>query len=374
MASEELPPVNLQRTPDHDSLLSTSQPLELLHQLLAAVVACQDENDIVKTLTRRLHTVIPTDVIGIARSGRENVCLWSSEQSREAEARIRRYLLRRLGHLSLDMLQPTRSRQLARSRHLSLVPSSACGFLELDERPTNAHEVPLALGQAEAGLLLVQRNNGEKFTEWEGQALHIIGTVLAMSFRNAESRRVRQDIDRCDPLTNILNNHAFDGALTRELKVGLRYGVTACLLVIGLDYFRTVNDRLGYEAGDRVLRAAADVIRGMVRDTDIVGRCGGDTFGVVLPHTERRQACQLAERLRERIERHQFVSQSGQVRTTASIGLATVPDMGVTSSSDWKTMAGSALKEAKAQGRNRMAVHVPPRPAVACALALSLAA
>lgn len=374
MASEELSPFNLQRTPDHDARLSISQQLKSLHQLLAAVVACQDENEIVKTLTRGLHTVIPTDVIGIARSRDEHVRLWSNEQSRETEARIRRYLLRRLGHLSPNTLRPATARRPARSRHLTLVPSSTCGLHGLDERPTNAHEIPLALGQDEVGLFLVQRNSGEKFTEWEGQAFHIIGTVLAMSFQNVELRRVRQDIDRCDPLTDIFNTHAFDGVLTRELRVGLRYGVTACLLVVGLDYFRTVNDRLGYEAGDRVLRAAADVIRGMLRDTDIVGRCGGDTFGVVLPHTERRQACQLAERLQERIERHPFVCQSGQVRTTASIGLATVPDIGVTSFTDWKTMAGFALKEAKAQGRNCIAVHDPPRPAVACALGLSLAA
>lgn len=373
MASQELPSANLQRTPDH-KLLSTNQQLESLHQLLAAVVACQDENEIVKTLTGQLHELISTDAIGIVRSSCEHVRLWSSDQSRETEARIRRYLLRRLGHGAPDTPLLARSRRPARSRHLSLVPSSACTLIEPDEKPANAHEIPLALGQEEVGLFFVQRNGNESFTEWERQALDIIGTVLAVSFRNAESRRFRRDLDRCDPLTDILNTHAFDGALTRELRIGQRYRVTACLLVIGLDYFRTVNDRLGHEAGDHVLRSAADVIREMVRDSDIVGRCGGDTFGVVLPHTERRQARHLAERLREHIERHLFVSQSGQVRTTASIGLAAVPDLGVTSSLDWMTIAGAALREAKAQGRNCVAIHVPQPPALACAAALSLAA
>ncbi|MBK9305823.1 MAG: GGDEF domain-containing protein [Nitrospira sp.] len=373
MASEELPTVNLQPTPDH-TLPSTNQQWESLHQLLAAVVACQDEHDIVKALTRQLHELIPTDAIGIARSSCAHVRLWSIDQSRETEARLRRYLLRRLGHVASDTPQRAKPRRPGRSGHLSLVPSSACTFLEPDETPTNAHEIPLALGQEERGLFFVQRNGTESFSEWERQALHIVGTVLAVSLQNAESGRFRRDLDRSDPLTDMLNSHAFDDALTRELRVGQRYGVTACLLVIGLDYFRTVNDRLGYEAGDQVLRSAAVVIREMVRDTDIVGRCGGDTFGVVLPHTERRQACHLAERLRERIERHLFVSQFGQVRITASMGLAAVPDFGVATSLDWATAAGSALKEAKAQGKNCVAVHAPQPPALACVGALSLAA
>ena len=373
MASEELPSANLQRTPDYQ-LLPTNQQLESLHQLLAAVAACQDEHEILKTLTRRLHELIPADAIGIARSRCEHVRLWSSDQSRETEARLRRYLLRRLGHVAPDTPQLARPRRSGPSRHLSLVPRSGCAFIEPDERLTNAHEISLTLGQEEGSLFFVQRNGNESFTEWERLAFHIVGTVLAVSFRDAESRRFRRDLDRCDSLTDILNSHAFDSALTRELRVGQRYGVTACLLVIGLDYFRTVNDRLGHEAGDHVLRSAADVIREMVRDTDIVGRCGGDTFGVVLPHTERRQARHLAERLRERIERHLFVSQSEQVRITASMGLAVVPDFGVATSSDWATIAGSALKEAKAQGRNCVAVHAPQPPALACAVALRMAA
>lgn len=373
MASEELPSANLQRTPDR-TLPPPNQQLESLHQLLVVVAACQDEQEILKTLTRRLHELIPTDAIGIARSSCEHVRLWSSDQSRETEARLRRYLLRRLGHVAPDTPPLAKPRRPARFRHLSLVPSSACTFIEPDEKPTNAHEIPLALGQEEVGLFFVQRNSNESFTEWERQALHIVGTVLAVSFRNAESRRFRRDLDRYDPLTDLLNSHAFDSALTRELRVGQRYGVTACLLVIGLDHFRTVNDRLGHEAGDHVLRSAAEVIREMVRDTDVVGRCGGDTFGVVLPHTERRQACHLAERLRERIERHLFISQLGQVRITASMGLAPVPDFGVATSSDWTSIAGAALRDAKAQGRNCVAVHAPQPPALACAVALRLAA
>ena len=374
MAREELPPAHPRHTPDHDALPSTSQELGSLRQLLAAVAACSDEREIIKTLTERLHAVIPIDAIGIARSGREQVLVWSSEQSRETEARIRRHLLRRFERLPSDDRRRSRPLRLVGRRHRSLLSTPIHMSGELDENLMNSNEVPLAMGSGEEGLFLVQRREDNPYSEWEEQALHILGTVLAVSIRNMEAGRLRRDVDCRDAVTTMFNTQAFDDALTRELRVGLRYGAPACLLMIGLDYFRTVNERLGHEAGDHVLRTAADVIQGTARNTDIVGRCGGDTFGVVLPHTERRQARRLAERLRERVERHLFVGRSGQVRTTASIGLAAVPDNGVTSISDWKTIAGFALQEAKTQGRNRVAVHAPHPPALACAVALSVAA
>jgi diguanylate cyclase (GGDEF)-like protein len=177
-----------------------------------------------------------------------------------------------------------------------------------------------------------------------------------------------------DPLTDLLNPQAFESALMRELSVGLRYGVPACLLLLDLDFFRIVNDRLGHPAGDQVLKMAATLMRETVRDSDIVGRYRGNTFAVVLPHTDRQQAHALAERLRERVERYSFTIEAGQVRTTASIGLAAVPDTTVVSIAEWMMIGDAALNDAKTQGRNRVICHTPIPPGVACAMALSCAA
>ena len=162
--------------------------------------------------------------------------------------------------------------------------------------------------------------------------------------------------------------------MTRELSVGLRYGVPACLLLLDLDFFKTINERLGHLAGDQVLTAAAELIRATVRESDIVGRYRGNTYAVVLPHTDRQQARVLAERLRERIERHPFLIEDGQVRTTASIGLASVPDLTVASIAEWMMIGQAALNDAKAQGRNRVVFHAQKPPGVACAVALPCAA
>ncbi|MDH5739941.1 MAG: GGDEF domain-containing protein [Nitrospira sp.] len=373
MASEELSPVDLQQSQDHDTLTPIQQ-LEALHQLLSELAACSDENEIIKTLAKGLPRAISSDVIGIARSSHEHVRIWSNDRSREQEARLRRYLLRRLGHLPADSTRRPIPLRLVPPRHDSHALISTVQPSERDGRPRNGHETPLMISEEEKGLLVVQQNGEEPYTAWERQLIDTVGTVLTLCLKNLDACRRTQDITRRDPLTEVFRTQVFEGALTRELRVGLRYKVPACLLLLGLDYFDVVNDRLGQSAGNHVLKAAADLIRTTVRDLDIVGRCDGDKFAVVLPHTDRRRARVLAERLRECIERHLFVHDTGQVRTTVSIGLAAIPDIAVASTLDWMTIASAALKEAKAQGRNCVAVHIPRPPAVACAMALSLAA
>jgi diguanylate cyclase (GGDEF)-like protein len=373
MAGEELFPVDLQRSQNHDALPSIQQ-LEMLHQLLAALATCPNENEIIKTLAQGLPRAIPSDVIGIARSSHEHVRIWSNDRSREQEARLRRYLLRRLGHLPADSVRRPILLRLVPPRHRSRALNSTVQPDELDWSLRNIHEMPLMISEEEKGLFVVQRKDAGPYAEWERQLIDTVGTVLTLCLRNLDVCRRTEDIARRDPLTEVFCRQAFEVALTRELRIGLRYKLPACLLLLGLDYFEVVNDRLGQSAGDHVLKAAADLIRTTVRDSDIVGRCDGDKFAVVLPHTDKRRARVLAERLCECIERHLFVSDTGQVRTTVSIGVATVPDLAVASSADWMAIASFALKEAKAQGRNCVAVHTPRPPALACAMALSLAA
>ncbi len=118
MASEERSPVDLQRSEDHDPLPLTQQ-LEVFHQLLAELAECSDENDIIGTMAKKLPIAIPTEVIGIARSSHEHVRIWSDDRSREQEARLRRYLLRRLGRLPAVTVQRSISLRLVPPQHSS---------------------------------------------------------------------------------------------------------------------------------------------------------------------------------------------------------------------------------------------------------------
>ncbi len=350
-------------------LQHSRQRLSALHDLTDALACSPDEEGIIQALMKGLPTLIDTVMVGIARSKRDRIWIWSDLQNREREARARRYLLRKLGHFPSH-----RTGSCSPPRHLRLVPSSASQQFPHEQDFTLGQEVPLSLGQEEIGLLLVEPKDPDRFTRCEREVLETVGAFLSLALRHIETHQRAQELALRDQLTEMLNTHAFDGALARELSVGLRYGVSTCLLLLDLDFFKTVNDRLGHKTGDQVLKTAADLIRTTVRDSDIVGRYRGNTFAVVLPHTDRQQARALAERLRDRIERHPFAVEAGQVRTTASIGLAAIPDADVVSIAGWMTIGDAAVNDAKVQGRNRVVLHAPKPPALACAAALSCAA
>jgi len=347
------------------------QKLTALHRLIHALACLPDEEGIIKALTKELPSLVDAVLVGIARSNRNQVWIWSDSRNREWETRVRRYLLRRLDQF--PSRRTDRGSPQGRSRHLYLVPPTASRSLT-EQDSAFGHEVPLVLGQEETGLLLIQPKDQDRLAQLEREALETVGASLSLALRHAETHQRVRSMALRDPLTQSLNAQAFAIALARQLSVGLRYGISTCLLLLDLDFFKTVNERLGHMAGDHVLKAAADLIQATVRESDIIGRYGGNTFGVVLPHTDRQQARVLAERLRNRIERHPFSIEQGEVRTTASIGLASVPDASVASIAEWMMIADAALNDAKAQGRNRVVFHASQPSGYACAVALSCAA
>lgn len=351
-----------------------SRTLTTLHGLAQALSNALDDDAIIKTVCADLPTLIDANLIGIARANRERVWIWSDSHDGAGEARVRRYLQRRLGHVPSDGRSSRVPLRLIRERHLHLVPppvverSQEEGFAEV------GCEIALDIGMEERGILFVQRKSATPFTDDERQVLHTVGAVLSLAFRHTHVRRSLEESSLRDALTGVLNRQAFERALTRELRLSHRYGVPACLLLIDLDYFSTVNNCLGHAAGDQVLRMAADFIRTVVRDVDVIGRYEGEAFGVILPHTDREQASVLAERLRAAVEQHLFVNENGQVRATISIGLAMVPNVEIASMVEWMNVAKSALHRAKVQGRNCVVNHMPGPPALAQAAVMSLAA
>lgn len=372
--SDELSRVTQELSHARGELQHYQQRLTALHRLTDALARTSDEEEVIRVLIKGLPSLVDTVMIGFVRSNRNRVWIWSDLQNREREAYVHRYLLRRLGQFPSDSTGSRSFLRIVRARHLSLVPPSASQKSLQEQDSTLGHEVSLVIGPKETGLLLVQPKDPAHFTQGEQEVLETVGASLSLALRHAEIHQRARDIAIRDPLTDMLNPQGFDDALARELSVGLRYGVPSCLLLLDLDFFKTVNDRLGYTTGDHVLKTAADLIRATVRGSDVVARYRGNTFAAVLPHTDRQRAHVLAERLRDRIERHPFAIEAGQVRTTASIGLAATPDTTVASIAEWMTIGDAALNDAKARGRNRVILHAPKPPALACAVALSRAA
>ncbi|MCK9914583.1 GGDEF domain-containing protein [Microbacteriaceae bacterium K1510] len=122
---------------------------------------------------------------------------------------------------------------------------------------------------------------------------------LAEANRRIAELEARADVD---PLLEILNRRGFERELTRSLAYVQRYGTAAALMFIDLDGFKAVNDRHGHAVGDALLKAVAAALTGHVRASDVVGRLGGDEFGLVMWNVEGANAVAKAEALERLIE------------------------------------------------------------------------
>ncbi len=111
-----------------------------------------------------------------------------------------------------------------------------------------------------------------------------------------------------DPLTGIYNRLKFDDELDKWISYAKRYPCDVSLMIFDIDYFKKINDCFGHLTGDKVLTEVTDLVRGMIRETDIFARWGGEEFVILLPNTHKSEAVEITERIRKRISGYDFTS------------------------------------------------------------------
>ncbi len=173
-----------------------------------------------------------------------------------------------------------------------------------------------------------------------------VGNRLRASLHDAAFR---------DPLTGLYNRRYVFDIFRNELAKFRRYGDPFSVIVIDADHFKQVNDQYGHCAGDVALKAIADACNTSVRDTDVVGRFGGEEFIVLLPHTNAPAASIVAERIRKTMSRSELDSQGHRFGVSLSLGIA---EAGVHADEFDELIAAAdrALYEAKNAGRNQTRV------------------
>jgi diguanylate cyclase (GGDEF)-like protein len=142
---------------------------------------------------------------------------------------------------------------------------------------------------------------------------------LAVARARVGDLEARADVD---PLLDILNRRGFERELKRALAHIKRYGTEAALMFVDLDDFKGVNDRYGHGAGDALLKAVARELVGHVRASDVVGRLGGDEFGVLIWHAGEEQAHAKARELESLIARVVIIHGKARIEVAASVGMA----------------------------------------------------
>lgn len=181
-----------------------------------------------------------------------------------------------------------------------------------------------------------------------------MGTILIMHDTTDESilmEKLKYSATH-DSLTAILNRQTLLSFAENRLKTDNPELFT--VMMLDIDHFKNVNDTYGHIAGDKVLRMAADVLRKCLRDSDLLGRYGGEEFIIILNRTKSDEALVVAERIRSAVEDYGFSEHGQQIRITASIGISTtMTGQGEQVLNALIHQADQALYQAKASGRNR---------------------
>jgi diguanylate cyclase (GGDEF)-like protein len=172
-------------------------------------------------------------------------------------------------------------------------------------------------------------------------------------------RRMLSDLSRIDPLTGLFNRGQMYPTLEQEVRRTRRSTRSFSVLMIDLDGLKTVNDSLGHQRGDEVLRALGRAIRGSIRTVDTAYRYGGDEFVVLLPETDYAGAFVVAEKIRSDAQEIGARLEGEGASTSVSVGLVSHPEDGLTAE-ELVRAADRAMYNAKALGKNQISGY--PRP------------
>ncbi len=157
-----------------------------------------------------------------------------------------------------------------------------------------------------------------------------------------------------DGLTKCYNKAYFNTALELEIKKSKVTGKPLTLIIFDLDHFKKLNDTYGHDAGDYVLKEKSHIIRDHgIRQGDIFARYGGEEFCILLPNTNLKQGFEIAERLRNLIQKHEFIYDGKRLPVTASVGIADYRQ-GVNNGTDLFKRADKAVYMSKDGGRNQV--------------------
>ena len=238
------------------------------------------------------------------------------------------------------------------------------GFVEVGETPMPQARDVWAVAENRGwwrGEVQVRKREGSAYPAWAvltavrdatGSIAHYIFSCLDITDRKASEEKVRY-LAHHDVLTGLPNRNVAERRLREALQQSVRTGRPVAVLFIDLDRFKTINDSLGHQAGDALLRLVAQRLRVSIRDADAVSRFGGDEFVALLNGvTGPGEALQIAQRVRAELREPCFVD-AIELNVSCSIGIAMFPD-DAADMDELMRHADAAMYQAKASGRDNI--------------------
>ena len=191
-----------------------------------------------------------------------------------------------------------------------------------------------------------------------GLFAYLVGDLALQTTNDITNLAILKHENMTDGLLGIKNRRYFDQRLSEEVALSKRYKLPLTVILIDIDYFKNVNDTYGHKIGDDVLINLANLIMHEARDTDIVARYGGEEIVILMPNSGKKEAENLAERLRSIIEKTTVAkidSTQEVIQVTASFGVCSLSTI-ITDKEALIEEADQALYLAKKYGRNRVVI------------------
>lgn len=229
--------------------------------------------------------------------------------------------------------------------------------------------LPLARQGKLIGSLDLGSRDSERFTAGAAtDFLERLGAIVAVCLENTVNHERLKRVGLTDPLTRVNNRRFFEQRLSEEVATARRHAQSLACMFLDIDHFKRINDTLGHQAGDTVLREVAMLISSQLRHSDTVCRYGGEEFVVLLPQTRAAEGVEIAERVRRVVANYAFRMASGTaISITISIGVSVLPAPESELEPDASgnalvAAADQALYQAKADGRNRVVLAGAEKP------------
>jgi len=203
---------------------------------------------------------------------------------------------------------------------------------------------------AEDGQVIWVQDRGSAEFDSNGRLKRVVGVMRRITDRKVAEQRLEQ-LANYDDLTGHFNRGRLKQALDQVLAVSLRSGIPGAYLAVDIDRLSAINDAFGYEVADQIIVEIARRLDRYVRQSDLIGRVGGNRFGIVLSHSLEGGVAAAAEKIIALVGQVPVATRVGPVYATVSIGGACFPDQAKTAY-EVMTRAETALAEAKRAGRD----------------------
>jgi diguanylate cyclase (GGDEF)-like protein len=216
--------------------------------------------------------------------------------------------------------------------------------------------MPLKVKDRVNGLIIADNLYTRKpITEDDLKIFAMLANQAGLAIENSRLYEMTKHKSHTDAITGLWNHGFFQDKLTEEIVKASKSNEKIGLMMIDVDNFKKLNDNYGHQNGDVVLKEIANILRESSRDGDYVCRYGGEEFSIILTQAGPDQGYQIAERIRQEVEKHPLpkFSSDEQLTVTVSIGLALFPNEGTDTKESLISRADKAMYTAKLSGKNQ---------------------